>query len=90
MNMSVQLERRPTKTWRADSPHGLFNRRIQHPWKMQYHGQNADLPDEDRLAAIGRQIAEGTYDTPERIAAAVSDMFDREFDPILGDREFGA
>ncbi len=30
-----------------------------------------------RLAEIRRQIAEGTYETPERIAAAVEKMLER-------------
>lgn len=81
MNIGVQLNRwQSFKSWRADSPHGLFDRRIQQPWIMRYHGPNSDLPEEERMSAIARRIAEGNYDTPERIAAAVSDMFDREFD----------
>lgn len=47
---------------------------------MRYHGEEPEPSRASRLAAIRRQVAEGTYDTPERLAAAVSDLFDREFD----------
>lgn len=54
-------------------------RRTPYSVTMRYHGSQQDLPPEDRLADLRRRIAEGSYDSPERLAAAVSLMFDQEF-----------
>ena len=83
MSSNAQLGFGSTKWWRTDASHnlinGLISRRIQQPWTMRYHGEESEPSRAQRLEAIRRQIAEGTYDTPERLAAAVSDLFDREF-----------
>lgn len=44
--------------------------------QMLSHTQSADVIRSERVAEIRTQIADGTYETPEKLEAAVSRMFD--------------
>ncbi len=52
---------------------------------MRYHNPDSEPSREARLAAIKRRVVEGEYDSPERLAAAVHDLFKREFAEPSGD-----